>query len=234
MNASTFALSSRGLREGLVMEYLNDHFNEPYELHSVQRQTVYRLAKQYGHRAITINQRVTIADQLLAALQNKGILEVDEEHLQLLHYGAALYYIGSFIEDDSKSQHTFYVVSNSNLHGFNHYDRVRVALLASYKNRSLYKQYTKNLEGWFSEEEWETLMYLGSVIKFAEALNDSHVNIVRDIALEKAEDGYVLTVTFSGDIIAEEYRANKQKNHLERVLNDSVEIVFESEKNLED
>jgi exopolyphosphatase/guanosine-5'-triphosphate,3'-diphosphate pyrophosphatase len=234
MNASTFALSSRGLREGLVMEYLNDHFNEPYELHSVQRQTVYRLAKQYGHRAITINQRITIADQLLAALQNKGILEVDEEHLQLLHYGAALYYIGSFIEDDSKSQHTFYVVSNSNLHGFNHYDRVRVALLASYKNRSLYKQYTKNLEGWFSEEEWETLMYLGSVIKFAEALNDSHVNIVRDIALEKAEDGYVLTVTFSGDIIAEEYRANKQKNHLERVLNDSVEIVFESEKNLED
>lgn len=231
MDATKFALSSRGLREGLVMEYLNKEQNEPYQLHSVQRQTVYRMAKKYDRRAISINQRITIADQLLATLQDNDVLDVDEEHLQLLHYGAALYYIGSFIEDDSKSQHTFYIISNSNLHGFNHYDRVRVALLASYKNRSLYKQYTKNLEDWFTEEEWERLMYLGSVVKFAEALNDSHVNIVRDITLEKQKkEGYTLTVTYSGDIIAEEYRANKQKNHLERVLDDSVEIVFESEQ----
>lgn len=232
IKAPVFALSSRGLREGLIIEYLNKEHNEPYDLYSVRRQTVYRLAKQYDHRAITINQRITIADQLLETLQENGILEVDNEHLELLHFGAALYYIGSFIEDDSKSQHTFYIISNSNLHGFNHYDRVRLALLASYKNRSLYKQYTKNLKDWFSEEEWETLLYLGSVVKFAEALNDSHVNIVRDISLEKnKKEGYTLTVTYSGDIIAEEYRANKQKNHLERVLDDSVEVVFESEAN---
>lgn len=230
MEAPIFALSNRGLREGLLMEYLNEEYNDPYGLHSVQRQTVIRLSQQYDIRTITANQRITIADQLLEVLEEQNILTVDDVHLQLLHYGAALYYLGSYIEDDSKSQHTFYIISNTNLHGFSHYDRVKLALLASYKNRSLYKQYTKELKGWFSEEEWETLMRLGSVIKFAEALNDSHVNIVRDIELERSKsEGFILTVTYSGDVIAEEYRANKQKNHLERVLDDAVTVKFKSE-----
>lgn len=232
MKATIFALSNRGLREGLLMEYLNKEYNEPYDLHSVQQQTIIRLSQQYDIRTITANQRITIADQLLKVLEDQGILLVDDTHLQLLHYGAVLYYLGSYIEDDSKSQHTFYVISNSNLHGFSHYDRIRLALLASYKNRSLYKQYTKDLDGWFSDEEWKMLMYLGSVIKFAEALNDSHVNIVRDIELEKTKkEGFILTVTYSGDVIAEEYRANKQKNHLERILGDTVAIKFKSESN---
>lgn len=232
MNAPVFALSNRGLREGLLMEYLNKEYNEPYDLYSVQQQTIIRLSQQYHIRTITANQRITIADQLLKVLEDQDILTVDDTHLQLLHYGAVLYYLGSYIEDDSKSQHTFYVISNSNLHGFSHYDRIRLALLASYKNRSLYKQYTKDLDDWFSDEEWEMLMHLGSVIKFAEALNDSHVNIVRDIELEKSKkEGFVLTVTYSGDVIAEEYRANKQKNHLERVLGDAVVVKFKSEIN---
>lgn len=229
MSASQFAISNRGLREGLVMEYLNKTHNDPYDLYSVKQQTVVRLSKQYDIQPIAANQRITIADQLLESLEKEGIIEVDEEHLQFLHYGAALYYLGSFIEDDSKSQHTFYIVSNTNLHGFNHFDRVRVALLASYKNRSLYKQYTKDLQGWFTEEEWNLLLYLGSIIKFAEALNDSHVNVVRDIKIDHSKEGYILTVTYSGDIIAEEYRTSKQKNHLERILNEPVEVIFESE-----
>lgn len=229
MNATTFALSSRGLREGLVMEYLNKKNNDPYSLYQIEHQTVYRMAKKYDRHPISINQRITIADQLLHVLQKEEILDVDAEHLQLLHHGATLYYIGDFIEEDSKSQHTFYIISNSNLNGFTHYNRVRLALLASYKNRSLYKQYTKHVKHWFSDDEWERLMYLGSVIKFAEALNDSHVNIVRNITLDKqGKEEYTLTVTYSGDIISEEYRANKQKNHLERVLDGSVDIHFKS------
>lgn len=230
MNAPHFAISNRGLREGIILERLNNEYKEPYDLHGVKRQTVQRLFKQYKIRPISAHQRILLADQLITMLKDKGLLSVEDEHLYLLHYGATLYYLGSYIEDDSKSQHTFYIVSNTNLHGFNHKDRVRLALISSYKNRSLYKQYVKTVDTWFSDDEKDRLLYLGCIIKFAEALSDSHVNFVKDMSIKETEDDtYELRVTYSGDAIAEEYRANKHKNHLERVLGKPLSIVFQSE-----
>lgn len=231
MDAPSFAISNRGLREGIILERLNKEYKEPYDLFGVKRQTVQRLFKQYNIRPISAHQRIILADQLLSLLKKKEILSVKEEHLYLLHYGATLYYLGSYIEDDSKSQHTFYIISNTNLLGFSHKDRVSLALLASYKNRSLYKQYIKTVDSWFDDDEKDTLLYLGCIIKFAEALSDSHVNFVKDMDMVESEDGesYELHITYKGDAIAEEYRANKHKNHLERVLDKPLSIVFHSE-----
>ncbi|MER2064591.1 MAG: Ppx/GppA family phosphatase, partial [Alkalibacterium sp.] len=198
----------------------------------IKRQTVQRMFKQYDIRPISAHQRIILADRLIELIKEKGILDVEDEHLYLLHYAATLYYLGSYIEDDSKSQHTFYIISNTNLHGFNHRDRVRLALLASYKNRSLFKQYTSDVEDWYDEKERDLLLYMGSIIKFAEALSDSHVNFVQEMDLvETDDDSYVLQVTYSGDAIAEEYRANRHKNHIERVLGKSLEITFNKEIN---
>ncbi|TVP91037.1 Ppx/GppA family phosphatase [Alkalibacterium sp.] len=230
MKAPDFSISNRGLREGIILERLNKEYKEPYDLYGVKRQTVQRLFKQYKIRPISAHQRILLADQLITMLKDKGLLSVEDEHLYLLHYGATLYYLGSYIEDDSKSQHTFYIVSNTNLHGFNHKDRVRLALISSYKNRSLYKQYVKTVSDWFNDDEKDRLLYLGCIIKFAEALSDSHVNFVKDMdIIEKDDDTFELTVTYSGDAIAEEYRANKHKNHLERVLGKPLTIIFQSE-----
>lgn len=229
-NSPAFIISNRGLREGILIEYLNEAYNDPYDLFSVQQQTIVRLSAQYNIREISTNQRITIADMLLNELERNNLLSVDVEHLQLMYYGATLYNLGSYIENDSSSQHTFYVITNTNISGFDHYDRVRLALLASYKNRSLYRQYLSNIEDWFSKDEKTLLMKLGSIIKFAEALNDVHVNTVEKIKLEKNPDsGFDLNVTYSGDIISEDYRANKQLNHFERAVGENVNVNFTSE-----
>lgn len=226
MDSEEFIISNQGLREGILIDYLNQNHQEPYDLFSLQQQQTIRLSSQYNVHSIAANQRIMIADLLLQALEKEHLLEVDSSKLQMIYYGATLYYMGHYIEDDSESQHSFYIISNTNLFGFAHKERVCLALLASYKNRSLYHQYLENFEDWFSDEEIELMMKLGSLIKFAEALNDSHVNTVTDLTLSKHKDGYLLTVTYTGEIIAEEYRAYKQKNHFERVVKDPVEIEF--------
>lgn len=230
VKSDSFVLSRRGLREGLVIHHLNEEKNEPYSLMSVPQQTVIRLSTQYNIQEFSTNQRITIADMVLNELEKTNLLSVEIDYLELMYYGATLYNLGSFIENEASSQHTFYVVSNTNLHGFDHYDRVRLALLASYKNRSLYKQYLSNFEEWFSSEEKDLLMKLGSIIKFAEALNDSHVNTITKLSLEKnKEKGYDLFIRYSGNIVSEEFQANKQRNHFERAVGDSVTIHFEVE-----
>lgn len=230
MDSDCFAISNRGLREGIIMEYLNEANNQiPYNLNGLPQQTVYRLSKQYKIREITANQRITIADMLLNELEKLKILTVPVNEVELLHFGAALYYLGSYIEDDSKSQHTYYIISNTNLHGFNHKERVRLALVASFKNKSLFKQYTADLKEWFDDTELDRLVYLGGIVKFAEALNDSHVNQVKKINLEKLDDNqYKMIVNYSGRVVGEAYRANKQKNHFERILGGDLTLEFMS------
>ena len=44
-----------------------------------------------------------------------------------------MYYLGSFIDSDSSSPHTYYLIANSMINGFPHKDRVKLALLASFK-----------------------------------------------------------------------------------------------------
>lgn len=226
--SSKFILSRRGLREGIVIHHLNEEHNDPFDLYAVPQQQVIRLTSQYNILERSTNQRIAIADMLLEQLEENNILKPTIEYLVLMYYGATLYNLGNFIENDSSSQHTFYVISNTNIHGFDHYDRVRLALLASYKNRSLYKQYVGNLEGWFTEEEKTLLLQLGSIIKFAEALNDSHVNTIEEITLKKTKKkGYDLLVKYHGEIVSEMFQAEKQKNHFERAVGDKVNINFQ-------
>lgn len=231
-SAPSFILSRRGLREGVIIHYINEQYNNPYDLFAVPQQQVIRLTAQYDIPEYATNHRITIADMILNALEENDLLKPTIDHLAMMYYGATLYNLGSFIENDSSSQHTYYVISNTNIHGFDHYDRVRLALLASYKNRSLYKQYLSDLENWFSDDEQEILMKLGSVIKFAEALNDSHVNTIEGITLSKNDDdGYDLSVRYSGEIISEKFQAEKQRNHLERAVGYPVNIHFQVKGN---
>lgn len=226
--APSFILSRRGLREGVIYHYLNEQYNEPYDLYAVPQQQVIRLTAHYDISEYATNQRITIADMLLNELENNGLLKKDINQLQLMYYGATLYNLGSFIENDSSSQHTFYVISNTNIHGFTHIDRARLALLSSYKNRSLYKQYLNTLGDWFTGEEEDILLKLGSIIKFAEALNDSRVNKIEHIELTKNdEEGYDLVVQYSGNIVSEKFQAEKQRNHFERAVGYPVTIKFE-------
>lgn len=230
MDASDLVVSSYGIREGVIIEYINQKPPYPYSLDYIQQQTIYRMAKQYRLLDVPTDHRINIVNQLLSELERLDILTPSIDDVEFLHFGAALYYLGTIIEDNSESQHTFYILSNTNLKGFTHKERVKLALIASYKNRSLFRQYTENKSDWFSDDELDMIMYLGSITKFAEALNDSHINAVTNIELEKAKKGYKLTVTYNGNIIAEEYRAEKQRNHFERVLGDKVSIEFISEQ----
>ena len=67
-----------------------------------------------------------------------------------------------------------------------HKDRVKLALLASFKNKSLLKFYCKETD-WFSNKEIETIQALGGIIKFVNALNISQTSFVEDVTLKETK-----------------------------------------------
>ena len=65
-------------------------------------------------------------------------------------------------------------------------DRVKLALLASYKNRDYFQRFAQPFESWISKEELKKLRDFGAMLKFIYALNMTKRNIVKKIVVEKS------------------------------------------------
>lgn len=111
----------------------------------------------------------------------------------------------------------------------NHEDRVKLALLASYKNRDYFRRFAAPFETWFTKEELKQIRDFGALLKFVYALNVSKRNIVSKITVELIDDIIHVVVTTSERAIAEAYQVERQKKHIERVFKRSVIIHFNEE-----
>lgn len=227
VKASMFIFSNNGLREGIVMDYLNRRSNNlAFSKENTTTQSVYKLGLSYHTQNRVADQRGNLVGMLYEELCKAGIYEKDSYIARLLQYGSYLYYLGVYVESGAVSQHTFYIISNSELNGLSHRERIIVALLASFKNRSLFNQYLEPFNGWFNVTFIDQIRELGGIIKFANALNDSHLNVIKNIELKQNKNGYELLLYHSGAIIAEEYRAMRQRKHIQRTIKGRLAIVF--------
>ncbi|KKI56137.1 MULTISPECIES: exopolyphosphatase [Staphylococcus] len=226
IDATQFTFSRKGIREGYIMNAIRQRYPEEFSKENVRKDALRQLANEYHIEEGSANRSLKLAESLLTQLLNHSDLKVNDNDKELFVEGAYLYYLGSFIDSDSSSPHTYYLIANSMINGFSHKDRVKLALLASFKNKSLLKFYCKETE-WFNSKETDTIQALGGIIKFVNALNISHTSFVEEVELKpKKDDKYELFVFYKGEPIAEEYQANRQKKHIEKILDGKVTITF--------
>lgn len=227
VKAPVFIFSNKGLREGIIIEYVNSKTNQDaFTINNIGTQSVYRLGLAYHTQNSVADYRGNLVSELYEELCDHQFFEKDGKIARLLQYGSYLYYMGEYIENGAGSQHTFYIISNSELNGLTHKERVIIGLLASYKNKSLFNQYIEPFHHWFTISYIDQIRYLGGLIKFANALNDSHMNVIRKMELKKNNDGYELLLYHKGPVIAEKYRAMRQKKHLNRVIQKDLTLTF--------
>lgn len=225
--APSFIFSNKGLREGILIEAINnDSNNTGFSKHNIRTQSIYKLGLYYHTQNEVADHRGNLVSMLYDEFCKNGIFEKENNIARLLQYGSYLYYLGRYVESGASSQHTFYIISNSEINGITHKERVIIALLASYKNRSLFKQYLEAFEGWFDDAFIDQINAFGGMIKFANALNDSHLNVIKNIELNELRNNYDLLLYHDGDVIAERYRALRQKKHIARILPKDIELFF--------
>ncbi|MCH4518629.1 exopolyphosphatase [Staphylococcus haemolyticus] len=229
VDAKQFTFSRNGLREGYVMKQVRERYPDVFDKNNVRKESIHFLAREYKIEDVSSQARLKLAKSLLSQLIDIADLDISDNDQRLFEEGAYIYYLGSFIDSDSSSPHTYYIIANSMINGYTHKDRVKLALLASFKNKSLLKFYCKETD-WFSNKEVDTVQALGGIIKFINALNISQTSFVVDVELKKMKKGdkdYQLTVFYTeGEPIAEEYQANRQKKHIEKILKGNVSIIF--------
>lgn len=225
VGARHFALSRKGLRDGVFFEELTKDFGISV-FPNVIEESFYELATDYN---INLNHvfHVTNNAVMITELLNKaGIISTTKQDELFLKRGAFVYNLGSYIDSESSSQHTFYLLANRTIDGLFHKDRMIVALIASYTSKSGFKRYVAPYSQWFSKEELQTYRILGAILKFSYSLNATKRNIVKSVDLHTQKDGLSFKITCHHDWKPEQYQAEKQKKHLEKLLKKPITITF--------
>lgn len=224
-NASSFILSRKGLRDGVVYEEIL----KPYGIKmfpNVLEESLYELEYDYEININNVVQVSRLAALILVSLREAGFLSITDAELTEAKRAALLFQLGRYIDDEASSQHTFYLLANRTIDGLMHGERLRLAAIASFKSKTNLKNYLEPFADWISKEDFIVIRILGAVLRLAYALNETKRNIVEQIEMTVQQEDLLFIIMCSNNWQAEQYHAEKQKKQLEKVLKRNIILHF--------
>ncbi len=226
VHSKEFMFSRKGLREGIMLNRVLQSHPNSLNKHQVFKQSKLALVEEYEIDQNNAHHLEFIAVQLYEECIHNNIIDFQAEDLEILKRASALFYLGEYIDADSVSQHTFYILANRSIDGIGHLDRLKLALVASYKNKDTFKHFVEPFESWISKDELKRLRNLGAILKFSYGLNGSKRHVVEKVDMSKTTTGYHIDLYVKGNAMAEKYQAEKQKKHIERLCKCDVTLTF--------
>lgn len=226
VDATSFVLSRKGLRDGIFYEELIQPFGTRV-FPNVLQESFFELAQDYDIRLDDVQHVNHLIAQLVKQIRSLQLYSLTDEDVRDMKRAAHVFYLGQYIDEEASSQHTFYILANRTIDGLMHKDRVKLALIASYKNKPLFKQYIAPFGDWFTKEEQKHIRVLGALVKFAYSLNDTKRKIVKQIKLSEQNGAMIMDIYCDGDFRAEEYQAEKNKKHVEKIFKRPIELRFQ-------
>jgi exopolyphosphatase / guanosine-5'-triphosphate,3'-diphosphate pyrophosphatase len=191
LSFDTVNISSRGLRDGVLEEYLDRIApdNIPSSL-SIRETSVLRLAHfchfEEGHSRHVAN----LALRLFDSARSLGLHSSKANARELLYYAALLHDIGIFIAYSRHNAHSHYLISNTELLGFTGREITQMAAMAFFhrvhpsKKQPIYTAFEPALRA--------EVRLLSLFLAMAEALEKSHRQVVRDVFFDRNTQGVLM------------------------------------------
>lgn len=172
-------VSDRGLREGLLMDYLLRHGHAPaLQDLSVRRQSVLDLGRtchfEETHARNTAELALTLFDSAAAA----NLHPFGDWERELLEYAALLHRIGAFLTYNNYQAHTYYLIRNANLLGFDETEIAIIAATALFHRKAL-PQSERTEFASLELTAQKIVRILSLLLRLAESLDRSHAGNVR-------------------------------------------------------
>ena len=218
LGAEEFTLCDLALREGLVLDYIQKNrtkIREAERYPDVRRRSIIELGERCGfwleHAQQVARLALSIFDQSRSA---HGLGDREREWLE---YGALLHDIGVHISYERHHRHSYYLIKNGGLRGFEPEEAEVIALVARYHRQALPK---KSHEGYGSlpAKLRRTVKRLSAMVRLAEGLDRSHAQSVTAIDLYPQSEAYLARLRASGDAELELWAAQRHVQPLEEML----------------
>ncbi|HZG73743.1 MAG TPA: hypothetical protein VEY51_19555, partial [Chondromyces sp.] len=226
--ATRFKFSTQGLRNGIIYQKINNASDQTI---SMADESIHQLLKEFHLHAQDKTQEMKLATSLFKQVKefSKTNIHFDKADLDLLIRGIQTFHLGEKVNEES-SRTTFCLLSNRNFLGVSHKDRIKLALIASYKGKGTFRKYIHSFKEWFSKEEQKKLCILGAIIKLSHNLNTTKRNVVLDIKITPNGADWMVNIKCRELYQSEAYHFNREKKHLEKLLKTNIIPIFHALK----
>jgi exopolyphosphatase/guanosine-5'-triphosphate,3'-diphosphate pyrophosphatase len=225
LQAEELTLCDLALREGLVLDYIGRHRSDIARVDQypdIRRRSTIELAERCNWEAEHSHQVTRLAlalfDQTMAA---HGLGAREREWLE---FGSLLHDIGNHISYERHNRHSYYLIKNGDLRGFEPEEIEVMALLTRYHRRGTPKRSHAGY-GELSSSLRRTVRILSGFLRLAETLDRSRNGVVRKINVHDQAGTITMDVYAVGDSELEVWTANRHLQSVEETLQRKVKLV---------
>ena len=230
LGARELTLCDLALREGLALDYIDRnraHIARVEQYPDIRRRSVVELADRCRVEEPHTNQVVRMALSLFD--QTVPLHRLGTREREWLEYAAMLHDIGVHISYPRHHRHSYYLIRNGDLRGFEPEEVEVMALVARYHRRGPPKR-AHDEYGSLPGERRRAVRTLSAILRVAEGLDRSHAQSVASVEVVTDEDGCLLRVTPQGDTELEVWAAQRNCAPLETVLERTIRCELAGEK----
>lgn len=224
-------ISNYALREGIIFDTISNHGSDDVSMHlsNVRYKSVVSLGEKMNYDAKHAEQTRSIAVKIFDFLsQEYSLTENDEECLEA---ACLLHDIGYYISHSQHHKHSYYLIRNSELLGFNENEIELIANVARYHRKSSPKLKHENFVK-LSPDVQDKVKKLAGILRLADTLDRSHKSVVSNLAIRLEDKTLVISIWTKNNVepSLEIWGVNLRKDLFETSFGLSVKIVFESSK----
>lgn len=217
--------TGRGLQDGLLVDYLSrmDAFPLLGELSPRQR-SVLQLGRSCGINEVHARTVTSLVLELFDSAKEQGLHNFGDNERELLEYATFLHDIGSFISYSNHHAHSYYIIKNSELLGFDQKEITFMANIARFhRKRAPRKRDPEVME--LESRERDALRVLTTFIRLSESLDRSHTALIQHVKFTQADKGVVhLEVVARGDCQLEIWGVEAEKKAFEKIFEKQLVI----------
>ncbi|HLO87862.1 MAG TPA: Ppx/GppA phosphatase family protein [Nostocaceae cyanobacterium] len=186
LGMESITVCERALREGVIVDWMLTHgfIDDRLRFQSTIRQgSVLKIANKY-HVNLEHSDRVaafalSLFDQTQGILHNWSI-----EDRQLLWAAAILHNCGHYISHSAHHKHSYYLIRNGELLGYNETQIEIIANLARYHRKSPPKKKHENYRNLLHKEHRQMVSQLSAILRLAVALDRRQIGAVSHVKCE--------------------------------------------------
>ena len=224
LGAEEITLCDLSLREGLVLDYIAQHRKQIAQADrypDVRRRSVFELAERCNYFAEHAGQVARLAVALFE--QTRGVHGLTDREREWLEYAALLHDIGVHISYERHHKHSYYLIKNGDLRGFEPDEIETIALVARYHRRATpgrrHEEYAE-----CGRKRRRIIRKLAAILRLAESLDRSHSQTISSLELHDRGDDALLQTRTSGDAELELWAASRHAAPFEGLIGKPLRV----------
>lgn len=222
LGADEFTLCDLALREGLVLDYIHRNsarIRKVERYPDVRRRSIVELGERCGYWSEHAQQVARLAVSIFD--QTRSVHGLTDKEREWLEYAALLHDIGVHISYERHHRHSYYLIKNGDLRGFDPAEIEVIGLVARYHRQATPKR-SHDGYGDLGGAARRTVRVLAAILRLAEGLDRSHAQALSGIDLYPRGDDYLATLRASGDAELELWAAHRHVGPLEALLDSPI------------